>query len=93
MSSVMKRLAFVGDMNLIRSLDRISAISVGFFLVKPTRLGLRVMDLGSTCFLGGGVANRLELCCRGFCDIISFENFRQITIIYIDKSKSLGINI
>lgn len=69
---MINKLAFVGDMNLIRSLDRISAISVDFFLVKLTRLGFRVIDRGSTCFLGGGVAKRLELCCGDFCDIIFF---------------------
>jgi len=60
MSSVINKLALVGDMNLIRSLDRISAISVGFFLVNPAILGFRIIDLVSTDFLGGGVAKRLD---------------------------------
>jgi hypothetical protein len=55
----MNRLALVGDMNLIRSLDRILAISVGFFLLKLTKLGFRMIDRDYICFFGGGVVNKL----------------------------------
>ena len=72
MSSVINKLAFDGDMNLMRSLDRIYAISVGFFFIKLPILGFLIMDLGDTIFLEGGVANILDWSCGDFCDFICF---------------------
>jgi len=45
-SSPIKRFAFVGEMNLILSLDFSSPIYVGFFLLKLAKSGFLAKDLG-----------------------------------------------